>query len=408
LARPGHLPITSSSLTSETFARIRDLLLPTREELRWREIPWRASLVDAVGEAAASDKPILLWAMDGHPLGSTCGNGVLGRQSLWPDPALQALAHSFIPAADDAGALQRKAGRAGALFREVAEQGHYGGRTEPTDTRQGIYALTAGGTLLASTRTAAAAAVTEVLAAALERWHALSGEERRGRPQSIDVAPSGERSDQVPALVLDVYARDLPRSETQADGSHADAWNQDHMWLDREEVRRLVPDGPPGTRCLAPAAVASRIARFHLVDNVRGQTHGFDARAIDQAVLWSEVVAVADGTVTLRFEGEMRAHERGVWPVRDADDDKEPAPQERGYAMRLLGHGVFDRAHDRFTQLELVAAGDRWGGTQYNWRADDLGPAPMGVAFVLAEPGPMIPPALEPAVPETLRHILAR
>ena len=32
----------------------------------------------------------------------------------------------------------------------------------------------------------------------------------------------------------------------------------------------------------------------------------------------------------------------------------------------------------------MVALGTRWGGTQYNRRADDLEPGPLGVAFTLA------------------------
>jgi hypothetical protein len=52
--------------------------------------------------------------------------------------------------------------------------------------------------------------------------------------------------------------------------------------------------------------------------------------------------------------------------------------------MTLLGRAAFDLAHGRFAQFELVAAGLRWGATQYNQRADDRGPAPMGVVLTLA------------------------
>jgi hypothetical protein len=42
-----------------------------------------------------------------------------------------------------------------------------------------------------------------------------------------------------------------------------------------------------------------------------------------------------------------------------------------------------------------VAVGTRWGGTQYNSRADDLDPAPMGLSFTLAgtSPAEHVPPA---------------
>lgn len=46
-------------------------VVPSEEELRWRAIPWRATLGDGLRDGAATRKPVLLWAMNGHPLGST-------------------------------------------------------------------------------------------------------------------------------------------------------------------------------------------------------------------------------------------------------------------------------------------------------------------------------------------------
>ena len=37
----------------------------------WRTIPWKTSVLDAQAAAALEDKPIFIWAMDGHPLGCT-------------------------------------------------------------------------------------------------------------------------------------------------------------------------------------------------------------------------------------------------------------------------------------------------------------------------------------------------
>lgn len=44
---------------------------PGAEELRFEEIPWRVTFRSAVRESQAQDRPILLWAMNGHPLGCT-------------------------------------------------------------------------------------------------------------------------------------------------------------------------------------------------------------------------------------------------------------------------------------------------------------------------------------------------
>ena len=51
--------------------RLHQTIKPTKAEERWLQIPWRTQLWEARREAAAAGKPILLWEMDGHPLGCT-------------------------------------------------------------------------------------------------------------------------------------------------------------------------------------------------------------------------------------------------------------------------------------------------------------------------------------------------
>ena len=60
---------------------------------------------------------------------------------------------------------------------------------------------------------------------------------------------------------------------------------------------------------------------------------------------------------------------------------------------KLVGRARYDIESSRFTHFELVALGTRWGGTQYNGRADDLDPAPMGVAFTISKSKLRVAPA---------------
>jgi hypothetical protein len=57
--------------TPDQFHKVRGLIKPHTGEDKWAEIPWSANLWEARERAAASGKPILLWEMDGNPLG--CG-----------------------------------------------------------------------------------------------------------------------------------------------------------------------------------------------------------------------------------------------------------------------------------------------------------------------------------------------
>jgi len=49
----------------------RDFIKPTKEEMAWSEIPWKTTFYDGLIESDKEQKPLLLWVMNGHPLGCT-------------------------------------------------------------------------------------------------------------------------------------------------------------------------------------------------------------------------------------------------------------------------------------------------------------------------------------------------
>ena len=63
--------LTAQDLTAEACAQVRETVLPSETEEQWRAIPWRDTLGGAVLEADEQERPVLLWAMNGHPLGCT-------------------------------------------------------------------------------------------------------------------------------------------------------------------------------------------------------------------------------------------------------------------------------------------------------------------------------------------------
>ncbi|MEZ6195342.1 MAG: hypothetical protein R3F20_06415 [Planctomycetota bacterium] len=48
-----------------------DFIRPSEAELAWERIGWRNEFWPAVEEARKLGRPILLWTMNGHPLGCT-------------------------------------------------------------------------------------------------------------------------------------------------------------------------------------------------------------------------------------------------------------------------------------------------------------------------------------------------
>ena len=49
----------------------RDVLRPSAEELRFTTIDWAPTFLGGVRRAAEEERPLLFWAMNGHPLGCT-------------------------------------------------------------------------------------------------------------------------------------------------------------------------------------------------------------------------------------------------------------------------------------------------------------------------------------------------
>jgi len=65
------LCLVPQSLDETTLPAWRDHLMPRAVENRWQQVGWRSTLGDGLREAAARDRPLLLWVMNGHPLGCT-------------------------------------------------------------------------------------------------------------------------------------------------------------------------------------------------------------------------------------------------------------------------------------------------------------------------------------------------
>ena len=63
--------LESSSLPWGRFDKLHASVAPSGDRERWAEIPWQTDLAMARREAAREKKPLLMWVMDGHPLGCT-------------------------------------------------------------------------------------------------------------------------------------------------------------------------------------------------------------------------------------------------------------------------------------------------------------------------------------------------
>ncbi len=272
----------------------------------------------------------------------------------------------------------------------------------------GVFALSPSGIPLAKPITTPGPDGPEVLrpmlAKALARYKELSQEERLLPVADEDLPTSTWPWDKVigrqdvpgDVLPLRVYSRDLPREEPVdpekgfyfqewAQGG----WNTDFLWLDR--ARELIPSEPEvGKSYSVPEWFARRLAKYHLVDNVRGKTKPYEDDDIKELELEAKVTAIDGDRIDLLLTGNSLTIAHGLWALSEVST---PVEAERGFDSQLYGWVRYDRGAKKFLQFDMVAIGIRWGSTASNRRyddefapiTDDTDPNPMGIAFTLAE-----------------------
>ena len=300
----------------------------------------------------------------------------------------------FVPVADNCSYMQSQRDAKGEFFRLVAEQGHYGGRTLPTATRQGLYTCTAAGELLASINTRDGDRVAEMMRLALEKWHQQPDRviEEVASSYHPDPRMSGW---QYPAdgLVLNVYVRDLPREDGEIDSR----WNVDRVWFTRDEASSLVPENMViGNSYPMPEHLVRRIAKLHLVDIARGESPRWRSEDLKQVEMVLTPQEMSANRVTLRLEGTVRNEASPSMSINPFSHQKVDMP--RGIELQLIGDLTYNRRAKTFEKFDAIAVGNRWGATTYNARFDDLGPAPIGFAFELGSGS-----ALDKTPPQAIR-----
>lgn len=288
----------------------------------------------------------------------------------------------FVACADEVHYLHKRPGRECDFFRGFSEEGHYKGRGR-NETRQGIYSASPSGRFLASVNSNDPRRVIEMLDAAWAAWKKLPKKERYLDPAPTDKAAGrGRRGEPLyPAdgLVLRSYVRDLPRLKRAPERDwRGTAWNTDTVWFRKAEAAQFVP--ATGAAQDVPVAIVERLARYYLVDSVRGQTLPYEKEQIKEARLRATVTSRKGSVVHLRLEGSVHTEvEGGDW--------------KRGFRGELAGEAKYDTKAKAFTLFRLTANGMRWGGTRFNFRQGDLDPAPIGFAFDLADPSDRTAPS---------------
>lgn len=318
---------------------------------------------------------------------------VLGRVSTFADPDVIKMANEqFVPVSGDDWYTRRRQDAEGEFFRAMATAA--GRKGDGGSTRQGIYVFAADGTVLGFKNAGQDAEVMKkVFEEALFKFDKLP--EKQRKPGAITVPDHGRRDPKYTrtmptgGLVVRVNARILDKKGDElctgtCSMTGGDKSSRDFLWLTKAEVQSLVPaNAEAGQSFPVPEKVAARIARFHLLDNTRGEPEFWKKEEVRTNAMTLTVTAATANAVELRLDGS-------VLLATNADVSK----ADRGFDVKLGGTLRYVPKTGTFDKFDVAALGPHWGEHAHTGKARS-GKAPLGVVFTLADPtrpGDTIPP----------------
>lgn len=282
--------------------------------------------------------------------------------------------------------IQRGNSPGARLFKKFGEQ--VPPKEWHTGTKQGVYAMTADGEYLGAKFVGTRKnQVLKLMREALQKFDKLA-KERGYRPKPVPVKKTNNswiKRKAQSGLFLVSNSRDLPRGSDLNPGKGWQKWAWNQSWLEytRSEMMSFIPRS--GRKAKVPDGVLRKMARKHLIDNVRGENPGWKSRDVRKIAMTTEILQAKNGFITVRLQGSFTAYtgELGSSSQYRGHDLVKSGMQ--GFTSKLHGRAIFDTGAQKFIFFELVAVGTRVGGGKYNARGTDIEPAPMGVSFILED-----------------------
>jgi hypothetical protein len=306
---------------------------------------------------------------------------VADRRSVFTDERVIERSRAFVCAADEVWRLQRGS-EADCIFFQHTVNG--GERITDRGTRQGLWVIAPSGLLLARSNTRDLDRVLACIDEGLAGWNELP-HDARVLAADAELVPEHrwEASEPAGGLVLERIGRELVTGAPAAEPARA--WNRDFAWFARDELVAALGGELEVGRTVELPLIARRLARFHLVDNVRGQSLPYADPEIEEALLVARVTARDGDRVSLVLEGRTAAAVDGPWLLGDSLWTP-PENHPHGIECELLGEATWNAGSGSFDAFELVAVARHWGRTINNGRRRDSSPG--SIAFHL-RPAPV-------------------
>lgn len=228
----------------------------------------------------------------------------------------------FVPLAGDTHVLQNPKNAARDWFMAIASANLE--RVTRGQTAQGFWVIGPDGTFYGYNNNRSKERVEQMLDRALAKF-------RQSPPKLVAptreelAAPSAAKAPQGSSVVR-VYARVRPVPAGCADSNKR--VSRDHLWISAEEVAAL-----RGRKI--PSSLVGRIARFHLVDNVRGEPDMWSAAEVRKLDVHKSAFVGATARFEVAFslatDGNKRGYE-GRLEIELKSDERNRVVRFRGFA----------------------------------------------------------------------------
>jgi len=253
----------------------------------------------------------------------------------------------FVPVAIDQWYTRRQQDTSGEFYRQIAGQGP---RSNFQQTTQGFYLADPAGGLLAYNNNRGPERIRALMEQALTRYQPPETtplERENTDPRFSPTLPDGAVVVRVSAKVLDGYEATDDRWQQL----FQQAVSRDNLWITAQEQQALLTGQ-------FPQHLALRMARFHLVDNTRGEPPTWKPIEIQQLDF-----QVTDGQIS------------GTVELVSEDGS-------RGFQAELSGQ-VSGR-DQAIVELTMTCVGEYWGAGPFT-RKPPEGKFPLAIAFQLAD-----------------------
>jgi len=267
-----------------------------------------------------------------------------------------------VPVAVDEWYHVRRKDLEGELYRKIVYQ-REGLHPGEDSTTQGLYICTPEGKLLRGWNNRDVGKMIRYLREALKDYQAPRIERRL---EAIDSHFARKLEDG--GLVVDVFAKiteaSWPSAKDEWDEKFRASTGRDHLWIKKSEVEAILAGN-------MPESLVRRLARFHLIDNTRGEPPLWKSSEVKEAAVTITTDGDPSNGGNLCLEGSVKL---------------ETKKGDRGYDAKLFGIIEIDARKKQITRFDAVARGQFWGEATYTPRAPP-GKFTLAVAFTLAGDG---------------------